>query len=179
MRNQLTCEQVTALLTFYAEGKLSNKFTEYVKIHLDNCPECMEKFVQLKHMLTKFVNETESEEIESPYITKQYETFRSNLSAYVDNELNNLDSIKIKKIAISNPLARQDLENIYTFKKLLHSSFERTKTELKNDYSKSTINNLQHENYDSYNVDTFFKLTTVFFCIITVIVAGIITFLYF
>lgn len=179
MQNQLNCEQVTALLSFYVEGKLSDKLTEYVKIHLDNCPECMEKFIQLKHMLTKFVNNQEPEDIESPYITKQYETFKSNLSAYIDNELNNLDSIKIKKIAISNPLARQDLENIYTFKKLLHSSFERTKTELKNDYSKSTVNNLLHENDDQKNIDAFFKLTAIFFIMITAIVAGIISILYF
>ena len=179
MQNQLTCEQVTALLSFYVEGKLSNKLTEYVKIHLDNCPECMTKFIQLKHMIRKYVNDSKSEDIENTYTTKQYETFRSNLSAYIDNELNNLDSIKIKKIAISNPLARQDLENIYTFKKLLHSSFERTKTELKNDYSKSTVNNLLHENDDQKNIDAFFKLTAIFFIMITTIVAGIISILYF
>ena len=179
MQNQLSCEQVTALLSFYVEGKLSNKLTEYVKIHLDNCPEYMEKFIQLKHMLTKLVNNQETEDVESPYITKQYETFKSNLSAYIDNELDNLDSKKIKKIAISNPLARQDLENIYTFKKLLHSSFERTKTELKNDYSKSTVNNLQHNNFESYSIDSFFKITIIFFSMITLIVAGIISFLYF
>ena len=33
MQNQLNCEQVTALLSFYVEGKLSDKLTEYVKIH--------------------------------------------------------------------------------------------------------------------------------------------------
>ena len=179
MQNQLSCEQVTALLSFYVEGKLSDKLTEYVKIHLDNCPECMEKFIQLKNMFTRLIDDTQNEEIESPYITKQYETFKSNLSAYIDNELNNLDSIKIKKIAISNPLARQDLENIYTFKKLLHSSFEKTKTELKNDYSKSTVNNLQHESEDSKNIDAFFKLTAIFFIMITAIVTGIISILYF
>ena len=41
-------------------------------------------------------------------------------------KLDDFQNIKIKKIAISNPLARQDLENIYTFKKLLHNSFEKT-----------------------------------------------------
>ena len=179
MKNQLTCDQVLALLNFYVEGKLSDKLTEYVKIHLDNCPECMEKFIQLKNIFTKIIDNNQNEDIENQYITKQYENFKSNLSAYIDNELDNSDSIKIKKIAISNPIARQDLENIYTFKKLLHSSFERTKTELKNDYSKSTINSLQHENLETYNIDTFSKITIIFFAIITTIVAGIITFLYF
>ena len=122
MNNQLTCEQVTALLNFYIEDTLSSKLKECVRRHLENCPECMEKFISMQNIMNKFI-EIQNEEIENPYATKQYEDFKSNLSAYVDNELNSIDSIKIKKIAISNPLARQDLENIYTFKKLLHSSF--------------------------------------------------------
>ena len=178
MYNQLSCEQVSALLTFYVEGKLSSKLTEYVKIHIENCPECMEKFMQLKNILNKYINIKDEDSI-NPYETKQYENFKSNLSAYIDNELNNVDSIKIKKIAISNPLARKDLENIYTFKKLLHSSFEKTKTDLKNDYSKSTINLIQNENTENYDADFFFKLTAAFFTIITIIVGGIISFLYF
>ena len=40
-------------------------------------------------------------------------------------------NIKIKKIAISNPLARKDLEDFYTFKQLLNSSFNKTKSEMK------------------------------------------------
>ena len=107
------------------------------------------------------------------------EDFKSNLSAYVDNELNSIDSIKIKKIAISNPLARQDLENIYTFKKLLHSSFEKTKNELKNDYSKTTICQFKHDNADEKINFSFYKLTAIFFMMITVIVAGVIKMLYF
>ena len=128
--------------------------------------------------MNKFI-EIQNEEIENPYATKQYEDFKSNLSAYVDNELNSIDSIKIKKIAISNPLARQDLENIYTFKKLLHSSFEKTKNELKNDYSKTTICQFKHDNADEKINFSFYKLTAIFFMMITVIVAGVIKMLYF
>ncbi len=178
MHNQLTCEQVTALLNFYIEDSLSSKLTEYVRQHLESCPACMEKYLQMKNMLNKIMD-IENEEIENPYATKQYEDFKSNLSAYVDNELNNFESIKIKKIAISNPLARQDLENIYTFKKLLHSSFEKTKNELKNDYSKSTLCQLRHENTDEKILDPFYKLTAAFFIMITCIVAGVIKILYF
>ena len=178
MNNQLTCEQVTALLNFYIEDTLSSKLKECVRRHLENCPECMEKFISMQNIMNKFI-EIQNEEIENPYATKQYEDFKSNLSAYVDNELNNIDSIKIKKIAISNPLARQDLENIYTFKKLLHSSFEKTKNELKNDYSKTTICQFKHDNADEKINFSFYKLTAIFFMMITVIVAGVIKMLYF
>ena len=178
MNNQLTCEQVTALLNFYIEDTLSSKLKECVRRHLENCPECMEKFISMQNIMNKFI-EIQNKEIENPYATKQYEDFKSNLSAYVDNELNSIDSIKIKKIAISNPLARQDLENIYTFKKLLHSSFEKTKNELKNDYSKTTICQFKHDNADEKINFSFYKLTAIFFMMITVIVAGVIKMLYF
>lgn len=178
MNNRLTCEQVTALLNFYIEGSLSCKLTEYVKQHLNNCPECMEKFLSMQNMINKFM-EIQNEEIENPYITKQYKDFKSNLSAYIDNELDNQDSIKIKKIAISNPLARQDLENIYTFKKLLHSSFQKTKNEMKNDYSKCTLNILKHKNTEEKGFDPFYKLTAAFFIMVSCIVAGVIKLLYF
>lgn len=178
MNNRLTCEQVSALLNFYIEDSLSSKLKEYVRQHLENCPECMEKFISMQNMINKFM-EIENEEIENPYITKQYKDFKSNLSAYVDNELDNQDSIKIKKIAISNPLARQDLENIYTFKRLLHSSFQKTKNEMKNDYSKFTLNMLKHENPAEKRVDPFYKLTVAFFIMVSCIVAGVIKLLYF
>lgn len=176
MRYQLSCEQVTALLSFYAEDKLSNKLAQYVKEHLNQCPQCMEKYIKLKNMIGNFI-ETQNEEIENPYITKQYEDFKSNLSAYIDNELDDIENIRLKKIAISNPLARQDLENIYTFKKLLHSSYEKTKNELKTDYSKSIAAKLQQDNDNK--PDPFIKLSVLFFIMISCMVAGIIIILYF
>ena len=178
MQHQLSCEQVTALLTFFAEEKLSNKLAQYVREHLENCPECMEKYKQLKKILNRYI-EIQSETEESVYQTKQYEDFKSNLSAYVDNELNDFENIKIKKFAIANPLARQDLENIYTFKKLLHSSFERTKNELKTDYSKSITYQIQQESLTENNFDPFLKLSAAFFIMVSFIVFGIIKILYF
>lgn len=178
MQHQLSCEQVIALLTFYTEDKLSKKLAQYVQEHLEICPECMEKYKHLKQILNKYVK-VQNEENKPVYNTKQYETFKSNLSAYVDNELNDFENIKIKKFAIANPLARQDLENIYTFKKLLHSSFERTKNELKTDYSKSITYQIQQESLTENNFDPFLKLSAAFFIMVSCIVFGIIKILYF
>ncbi len=177
--HQLSCEQVNALLNFYVEEKLSTKLSGYIEEHLKNCPECMAKYLQMKNMLNKFID-IQNEEIENPYATKQYEDFKLNLSAYIDNELNDFDNIKIKKIAISNPLARQDLENIYTFKKMILSSYEKTKNDFKNDFSKNVLCHLQHrQDINEKKLDPFFKLTAAFFVMITCIVAGIIRILYF
>ncbi len=176
--HQLSCEQVTALLSFYVEDKLSDKLTQYVREHLEQCPQCMEKYVKLKNMFGKFMD-TQNQVVENPYINKQYEDFKSNLSAYVDNELNDFENIRLKKIAISNPLARQDLENIYTFKKLLHSAFEKTKNDMKTDYSKSVLCKLSQDCSNNAKVDPFIKLTILFFVMVTFIVAGMIYILYF
>jgi hypothetical protein len=171
MQHNLSCEQVLALLTFYTEGKLSPKLSELVKKHLQNCQECNEKYNNLLNLLKSSIQEQDS----NPYLTRQYEDFKTNLSAYVDNELNDLDNIKIKKIAISNPLARKDLENMYTYKKLLHTSFEKTKNDVKNDYSRNVMCKVKE---DCQNTDPFFKIAAMFFVMIACLVSGVIFILY-
>ena len=175
MQHQLSCEQVSALLSFYVENKLSPKLSKCIWEHIQNCPVCKQKYLELANMLHKFI-EIEAEEIENPYVTKQYEDFKLNLSAYVDNELDDLENIKIKKIAISNPLARRDLENIYSYKRLLHSAFEKTKNEFKADFSKPVLNQLHHEIFDKKPV---LKFAATFAALITIAVSGIIYILYF
>ena len=178
MYQELTCEQVSALLSFYVEDKLSDKLSKSIWEHLQNCPECMNKFNQLKNIYNKFID-IQNQELENPYITNQYKNFKSNLSAYIDNELSASESIKIKKFAISNPIARQDLENIYTFKKLIHSSFEKTKNDFKNDYCKNILSNIHNEKANNNNYDSFYKLSIAFGIMITLIVTGLICILYF
>lgn len=177
MQHQLSCEQVTALLTFYAEGTLSNKLAKYVEEHLKNCPECLDKLTKLKNFASKYSG-VELPEPENNYNTAQYADFKSNLSAYIDNELDFEDNIKIKKIVISNPLARQDLENTYSFKRMLHGAFERTKNDIKTDYSKAIVHKIQSENDTQFIQERFFQLTAAFLLMIFCILSGIIAFLY-
>ena len=179
MNNELTCNQVIALLSFYVEDKLNSRLKEYVDEHLRHCTKCREIYMQskkiAKHVLS-LVNY--DEETANTFYTKQYEDFKNNLSAYVDNELNENESIRIKKIAISNPLARKDLEDMYNFKKLLHNSFEKTRTEWKNDYSKIIINSLQQK-YEYNKIDPFYKLLGAFTALITLLLIGFFATLYF
>lgn len=183
MQYQLSCEQVGALMAFYIEDKLSDKLTKYMEEHLANCPVCREKYETMKKIIFKYANiqnqvkENESVETMTPFQTRQYEEFRANLSAYVDNELNDEENIKIKKITISNPLARQDLEDIYSFKKILHSSFEKTRNEVKEDYTRYILSQIEN-NTSKKEIDPFFKIVAAFCIIIVCIVAGIIGILY-
>ena len=183
MHHELTCNQVNALLSFYLDNRLNETLKQYVAKHLEKCPKCKKKYEELCKMLNKKIqplsDTKEHAENKEQYLTRQYSDFRRNLSAYIDNELDDTENIKIKKITISNPLARQDLENIYTFKKLLHSSFEKTKNDLKIDYSKNIMCQLRQENKNEKSTDPFWKLVISFFAMISCIVAGIISILYF
>lgn len=176
MENELTCNQVIALMSFYVDDKLNSRLKEYVDEHLRHCPKCREVYMQSKKIVKHILSLTETESEISPYHTKQYENFKHNLSAYIDNELDENESIRIKKIAISNPLARKDLEDMYTFKKLLHDSFEKTRTDWKNDYSKIIINKLVQK---PEGIDPFYKLIAAFGALITLLICVFAVTLYF
>ena len=179
MQKELTCAQVSALITYYLEDKLNYPLKEYVEQHLSTCKKCNEKYQKLLKINDKFSknnNETDYEIQDNNYHTKQrHEDFRLNLSAYVDNELSDEENIRIKKIAITNPTARKDLEEFYTFKKLLHSSFDKTKNELKHDYSGNIIGRI-YSLHSTNRLDPFYLIMTIFTVIIGAVLLGIANF---
>lgn len=175
MNKDLTCNQVSALINFYMEGKLNPRLKEYVDIHLTKCPACRKKFEELQKILNKYkvnttnLNQTNSDVQISP-------EFIHKLSAYVDNELNSNENIKIKKMTISNPSARKELETMYKFKKIIHSAYEKTKNDSKFDYSKNVLTKIQEPN--DYTTTYFYKLAAIFVILIIAIISGFI-YLYF
>lgn len=181
---ELNCNQVVTLLTFFIEGKLSRKLSANVEHHLNTCPNCREKYIKLRKILENYAgikNKINEEEIiidEEEFKTPQYQIFKDNLSAYIDNELSDDDNIKIKKIAIANPLARKDLENIYSFKQLLQSSFNRTKSSMKQDYTRKTLSQLSI-NTEAEPEEWLNKIIMAFACLMIFILFGIINFLNF
>ncbi|MBP3820439.1 zf-HC2 domain-containing protein [bacterium] len=170
MNKNLTCSQVSALVNFYVEGKLNSTLSEYVNLHIKNCPHCKKKIEDLKKILVKY---SKNFELTQEYISKE---FVDNLSAYVDNELNENENIRMKKMTISNPNARKELESMYTFQKLLHLAYQKTKNDYKMDYSKAIISRVN--NINDYTTTYFSKIMILFAIIIFAIFAGFI-FLYF
>lgn len=184
MHHELNCNQVVTLLTFYIENKLDESLSICVREHLNSCEHCREKYLKLKRILenfsaikSKIAEEDEIKDIKE-YDTEQYRRFKANLSAYIDNELSDKDNIKIKKIAISNPLARKDLEEVYAFKQLLHSSFNKTKSDLKHDYAKRTLEKI-YDNTPKKEFNPFYKLVGIFACIMVFMLIGILNLLHF
>ena len=172
MSINLTCTQVSALLSFYIDDKLSVQLKQFVEAHLEICPSCKAKYEALKAMVTslKEVHEKMTN-VKSDYDTSrqtpQNEEFQTNLSAYVDNELSDEENIKVKKYIISNAQARQDLEHMYNLKKVLNNSFERAKQDSKEDYSKHILKRIDIQE-EVYGPDSFAKVVALFIVIFTI-----------
>lgn len=172
MTINLTCTQVSALLSFYIDDKLSSQLKQFVEAHLATCPSCRAKLEALKNMVKSLKEVHEKLASMQPNsqedsTTSQYNNFKANLSAYVDNELSNEENIKIKKYVISNAKARQDLENMYNLKKVLSNSFERAKNEIKDDYAKFILKRIDIQE-EVYGPDSFAKVVALFIVILTV-----------
>ena len=173
MKKDLTCNQVSALINFYIEGKLNPRLREYINLHIQKCPVCRKKIQELTKILNNYKQQKNTKENQEEPLNFE---FINNLSAYMDNELSSSDNIKIKKMTISNPSARKELETMYKFKKVVHSAYEKTKNDSKFDYSKDIITQLQDT--PDYTTTYFYKLAAIFFIIVSTIIGGFI-YLYF
>ncbi len=148
---KLTCTQMDVLISFYIDGDLSKALKNQVEEHLRECPNCRAKYDIIKSMLADLKNsfdmqeEYATSEVSSSCTSQQYRLFKNNLSAYIDNELDNEDNIKIKKFTINNKNARKALEDSYNIKKLMNDSFRKTKSDARHDFSRSVLKQLELE----------------------------------
>lgn len=170
MNKELTCNQVAALINFYIDGKLNSRLREYVDLHLAKCPACRKKIQELRKILSNFkqLHQSSNGGNEEPLKAE----FINNLSAYVDNELSTNENIKIKKMTISNPNARKELESMYNFRKMALSAYEKTKNDSKYDYSKDILSKIQDP--QDYTTTYFYKLAAIFVVIVATIICGFI-----
>ena len=161
----LNCNQIESLINFYVEGKLVPSLKECVDEHLKQCSKCRKKIEQLQKVLIEYNQKNNQEEEGS--IDRE---FINSLSAYVDNELDTSENVKIKKMTISNPAARKTLESLYNYKKLLHAAYEKTKSNVKYDYSKDIVSVLN----ESFNYDTtyFRNIIIMIFFMLAAIACG-------
>ena len=102
---KLTCAQMDVLISFYLDGELSVALKKQVEEHMQACATCRAKFDIIKSMISDLKNccevektYSQSESFPNPSaISQQYRIFKTDLSAYIDNELTNDENIKIGK----------------------------------------------------------------------------------
>ena len=169
---KLTCAQMDVLISFYIDNELSKALKSQVEAHLKSCTTCRAKYDIIKSMLadlkTSLKDEelTNSKEVDSNMgnsaTSRQYRLFKTNLSAYIDNELQNDENIKIKKFTINNPQARKDLEENYNIRKLMNESFQKTKSDSRQDFSRSILKQLELEEEAALGIHPVIKIIIAF-----------------
>lgn len=164
MVKKISCKQVQAIMPFYLKGSVNPVLCEIIEEHLENCDKCKEYYLNAIENFTSINNLADNSVLpsnfEQNFKTNEYKNFKQKLSAYLDSELEDNENIKIKKMTISNPLARKDLEDMYSFKRLLHSSFSRTKDNCNFDFSKEIIKKISDSS--SNYIDNLVKISYLF-----------------
>ena len=165
----LTCSQMDVLISFYIDGELSSALKAKVEEHIKNCPSCKAKYDIIKTMLNDLKknfnldsDETKNEtKNESKFASEQYRIFKNNLSAYIDNELPDNENLKIKKFAINNSNARKELENSYNIRRIMNDSFKKAQTDVRQDFSKNILKQLELEEEANYGFHPIVKLLVI------------------
>ena len=172
---KLTCAQMDVLISFYIDNELSQALRKQVEEHLKSCATCSAKYEIITSMISdmksccksegQFNGVNESERKPSAY---QYQLFKNNLSAYVDNELNDEENLRIKKLTINNKKARKELEDSFSLRKIMKDSFKKCKSENKRDFSKYIIKQLELEEEAFLGIHPALKLLIVFTSVLLV-----------
>ena len=151
---EITCAQMDVLLSFYVEGDLSKALKAKVEEHLKKCPTCREKYEIIKTMIQDLKTSVDDrEEIYSSKSNGQYRIFQNNLSAYVDNELPQDDT--------------------YHIRRLMSESFNKTKLDAKQDFSRNVLRQLNPNEDYSFSIHPVLKLAAAF--VMTVLILSAIT----
>ena len=174
---KLTCAQMDVLISFYIDDELNKSLKLQVEEHLRSCSECRAKYEIIKSMLVDIKNSLRSNEIlpckkqnfENQATSQYFRLFKTNLSAYIDNELTSEENVKMKKFTINNKKARKELEDIYSMRRLMNESYIKTKNDAKVDFTKNIMKQLKVENEEILGIHPAIKYSIIsFLCIIFV-----------
>lgn len=146
MKEKLVCSQVIALISYYLDGKTNYQVTNFIQTHLCECKSCREKYEMMAKIFDDFNSaKTKIDEVEvqkTVPISFYSNSFKEKMSAYLDSELSDDEKLRFKKYAIANPPVRLELESMYKIKNALNHSFEKTKNDFDDDFSRDIIVNL-------------------------------------
>lgn len=146
-QDKMACDQVTALLSYYIDGKVSAQITYFIEQHLKRCKTCRARYEVLLKAITDIRDvKTHMENVELNKcvpVTANSITFSEKMSAYLDNELSDEESLRFRRYAIANPLVREELEGMFKVKNAMNTSFERTKSDLKEDFTKNVMDEVK------------------------------------
>ena len=151
------CKNISTLLELYAEGKLGERERKLVEEHLAVCPECRDKYVRMKAAIKNLRSSyelllKEFEEIEKHNKAKEHNIFYLNISSYIDNELPYSEAVDFRRYILKSKPARKSLEEAYSLRNTLKTSFNEYSDKLKLNYAKEIIKQLRSERKEPTNM---------------------------
>lgn len=165
-QDKLACNQVTSLLSYYIDGKVSSQISYFIENHLKHCKTCRERYEMLQRVVSDFQSvKKKIDSIKPPEcmpISAYSTSFKEKMSAYLDNELTDEESLRFKRYAIANPPVRKELEGMFKVKNAMNICFEKTKNNLKEDFSRNVINEVKMEELIYEHEPLLLKILAVF-----------------
>ena len=165
-QDKMACSQVTSLLSYYIDGKGSAQITYFIEQHLKHCKTCRERYQFLLRAVSD-IREVKSQvdniiPQQCVPISAYSNSFKEKMSAYLDNELTDEESLRFRRYAIANPPVRTELEGMFKVKNAMNTLFEKTKNDLKEDFSKDVINEVKMEELIYEHEPLILKVLAVF-----------------
>ena len=151
---KITCNQFEGLLLFYIDDGLSEGLKQTFEEHLKDCPHCSIKFKVINSIITdikgaykQIMKDDKDNCIDAEVLTKKEsdDISGTELSAYIDNELPEEHSVRIRRNAIAKPEIKNKIEEMYKLKKAISDSYIEQKSKLKTDYSRDIVKSLKKE----------------------------------
>ena len=146
MDNNQACKKVVSLLSLYVDNKVTYSEREFIEEHLAFCPECYQKYMYLKQLIyslkdsyRKVMEMAMARQKSATFSIREHEKFMENISPYIDNELEPADSFEFRRYLMKSKMAQKELRNTYFVQREIKDSFEKAKKNLKKDFSKSII----------------------------------------
>ena len=154
-----TCKKVLSLLSAYIENKLDIEDKLFIENHFIQCESCHQKYLEMKNVInnlhkdySKLISELEQIESNRIFSIREYESFYSNISPYIDDELCYNDSIKFRRYLLKSKPARIELAQAYNLKNNIKHSITNYKDSIKINFSPKIIKRLRNENNSSFEI---------------------------
>ena len=180
----INCSQFEGLLSFYLNDDLNDNLKCAFEDHMKNCSTCNMRYSVIKSLIED-IKAAYNDIIENKSMPKEIEEstelnynisldnmLNTELSAYIDNELDEDRSVKIRRDIITKPALRKKIEKLYNLRKVITNSMNEQKNKIKTDYSKEVIKYIYNKTTDR---QVYFHCSAfIFFVILAVVISAIV-----
>ena len=183
----INCSQFEGLLSFYLNDDLNENLKCAFEEHMKTCPNCNMRYSVVSSVIEDIksaydevigkmpVDKVDMVEDNEDVSASDYDILdgflNTELSAYVDNELDENRSVKIRRDIISKPRLRQKVEKLYGLKRVISDSYKINKNKLKTDFSKEIIRKINNIESDR---QIYFHCTAFILVVILAIVLSVV-----